>query len=796
MLPIYLGVFLLSMATLAFQITLMRFFSVAQWYHFAFMAVSIALLGFGASGSFLSIFPKLVKKEKLMASLATLFTLGVIGSYLTINYIPFDSYCIAWDRVQFLYLAVYYLSLTLPFFSSGLVVGALLASRPNLVAKIYSFSFSGSALGCLVALFALPTLGGTGAVMLSALLGLLSAGAFLIRWKLKSVRRLAFGLLYLASLVILLFFVVKPPPFLMIRPSPYKSLSYALQYPGSEVILSRWNAFSKVDVVESGGIRSAPGLSLIYPYPPPPQLGIFTDGEDMSPITRMNSMDFINYLPVSLPYLLRPSAKALIIEPKGGLNVLVALQKGARHIVAVESNPLIIEVVREEFSEFAGGIYRDERVTVVAEYGRSYVQRTDESFDVIQISLSDSYRPVTSGAYSLSEDYLYTVEAFYEYLARLKEGGLLVVERWLQIPPSESLRTWALAVTALEREGLPPERRLMAIRSWSTSLILIKRGWFEESEIKAVKDFCTKRGFDLVYYPGIQEEEANRYNVLQEPYYYKAFQNLLFGDRGKFYAGYPYDVKPPEDDRPFFFHFFKIQQVPVILQTFGKIWEPFGGSGYLILIALLVLALLASAAFILAPLSLRRKKTRKEGKSRRWRVFTYFSLLGLGYLFIEIPLMQRFILFLGHPIYAFAAVLFSILLFSGLGSFASPKIPLNKVIPILCLAVILYPLALHKIFQMLLGQSLAVRFLISILVLAPLGFLMGVPFPKGISLVSERAPELIPWAWGVNGCTSVLSSILSTIGAISFGFSYVLYAACFSYFLAFLAMRGFRGKGA
>jgi hypothetical protein len=784
-----LGILLLSMAGLCLEITLTRIFSLAQWYHFAFMAVSIALLGFGASGSFLSLFPNLVKRNltRLLASLSALLALGILASYLNINYIPFDSYRIAWEREQILYMAIYYLFLALPFFFGGLAIGVLLAAQPELAGRIYSFNLAGSALGCLAAVVALPLLGGAGTVMLSAFLGALAAIAFSagdwLETRKSNLQSLISSLIALA----LLFLTIRPPSFLEIRLSPYKGLSQALLYPEAKVIFSRWNAFSRVDVIESQGVKSAPGMSLAYPGSLPPQLGLFTDGDNLSPITNPEKLDFTDYLPIALPYRLRPEAKALIIEPKGGLDVLVALHQGASPVAAVESNPLAIEVARDAFQD----PYRDERVTVAVENGRSYVRRIAEKFDLVQVSLADTYRPVTSGAYSLSENYLYTVEAFVDYLAHLSEGGLLVVSRWLQMPPSEDLRAGVLAVTALEKAGISqPERCMVAIRSWSTSLLLVKNGEFTAEEIEAVKKFCQQRQFDLVYYPGIQEAEANRYNVYPEPVYYRGFQNLLFGDRARFYADYSYDVSPTSDDRPFFFHFFKWSQTPEILQTFGKVWQPFGGSGYFVLVALLILALLASAVLILLPLLFRRRQpaaprvTGGRLRGTRWRVFAYFAMLGLGYLFVEIPLMQHFILFLGHPIYAFATVLFAILLFSGLGSTISARLSLPRILIALIGAIILYPLVLPFIFRLLLGQSLGLRLLISILSLAPLGFLMGVPFPKGIEIIGGLAPDLIPWAWGINGCTSVLASILSAMLAISFGFSRVLVGASAAYGVA------------
>jgi len=638
-------------------------------------------------------------------------------------------------------------------------------------------------------------------VMLSAFVGWLAVAAFAWQHRSLVLGRSSFvlgpsssvpaSITYLLVLIILLALTLSPPGFLDIRLSPYKGLSYALQYPAAEIVFSRWNAFSRIDVVRSGGIHSAPGLSLAYLGSPPPQLGLFTDGENLSPITatdrdKAELGEFIGYLPTSLCYRLLPGAEVLVIEPKGGLDILTALENGAASVVAVESNPLIIEAVRDSFGDLAGGIYRDARVRVIAEDGRSHVRRTGQKYDLIQLSLADSYRPVTSGAYSLSESYLYTQEAFVDYLAHLNEGGLLVVSRWLQLPPSEELRVGALAVAALERNGVThPEKRLVVIRSMRTALLLVKNGEFSPEEIEAVRGFCQENKFDLVYYPGIQPDEANRYNVLPEPSYYRAFQDLLFAKdraRSHFYADYAFDVSPPRDDRPFFFHFFKWSQTPAILQTFGQTWQPFGGSGYFVLVALLVLALLASAVLILVPLLFQHRlpaaplpPDKEAGKvdlqsttsEFRRRVFLYFALLGLGYLFVEIPLMQRFILFVGHPIYAFATTLFALLLFSGLGSMTGPRLPLLKMLILLSVAILLYPLLLPHLFQLLLGQSFALRLLTSVVSLAPLGFLMGIPFPAGIALLDRLAPDLIPWAWGINGCLSVLASILSTMLAIS-----------------------------
>lgn len=790
---LYLAVFLVSSATLVFEISLTRVFSVAQWYHFAFMTVSLALLGFGASGTFLALFPRLLRRDlpRFVGVLCILFSISVVGSYLVSNYVPFDSYQIAYDRRQIVYLSLYYLSLAVPFLFTGLSLGLLFAAMPDKAGQIYFANLTGSGLGCLGALAGLSLVGGEGTIILASLLGTFAAVSLAYRrwWVLLGVALTFSGLLG--------FCLWRTPEFLEIKLSPYKALSQAVRHPQASLVYRRWNAFSRIDVVESETIRSAPGLSYAFPGAPPPQKGVFTDGGNLSPLTAASpgtDQGFLDYLLASLPYDLVSHPHVLILEPGAGLDVLLAIHSGSSDVVAVDSNPLVIEVVRDEYAEFGGNLYARPEVEVVAEDGRSYVRRSNQPFDLIQISLDDNFSPVTSGAYSLSENYLYTTEGFVDYLSHLAPGGLLVVHRWLQTPPSESLRTFALGLSALEKFGVDdPAQHLVALRSLYTGLLLIKRDAFTPQEIGIIRNFSQDKRFDLIYYPGISYEEVNRYSILEEPYYFNTYTELLESqDRGAFYAGYPFDVTPPSDDHPFFFHYFRWEQTRQIMRTLGKIWQPFGGSGYFVLLALLILALFASLLLILLPLvSLQGRGEVREGG----RFFLYFLLLGIGYLFIEIPLLQRFILFLGHPTYAFATVLFAILTFSGLGSLVSARLSLRKALGGLIAAIVSYPFVLPHLFQLLLGGALVFRVMASVVMLAPLGFLMGFPFPLGIGLTDRIAPRLIPWAWGVNGCASVLSSILAVMIAVSSGFSRVLLFGGVAYALALVAIYPLAGAG-
>ncbi|HEY82639.1 MAG TPA: hypothetical protein G4O01_05055 [Dehalococcoidia bacterium] len=788
MLQICFGILLLSAATLLFEITLTRVFSVAEWYHFAFMVVSLALLGFGASGSLLSLFPRLlgVKLKNSLAVCAGLFSVGSLGGYLVVNSIPFDSYRLAWESRQLLYLAVYYLSLAVPFFFTGLALGVALSQLPSQAGKLYGFSMVGSGLGCLLVLITPSFFGINGTVVLAAWLGLVAALVLslpgfrlLIGWA-------------TAGIVGLIILLINSSAGLEIRMSPYKSLSQLLFQPQTRILWTGWNAFSRVDVVKSDSIHIAPGLSLNYRQALPPQLGITVDGADLSPLSQVETeqADFTNYLPGALAYQLLPNAKVLVIEPQGGLDVLTALHHRSSSVVAVLSNPLVVKAV-EKFGE-KGRWIDDPRVKVVVEGARSYLRHSEEEFDIIQLSLTDSFRVLGAGAYSLSENYRYTLEAFKEYYEHLASGGILSVTRWLQVPPSEEIRLMALVITTLEELGVThPEQHVAAIRSFQTLTVLVKENPFRQQDVAIIRDFADKLGFDVVYFPGINIADLNRYNVLPREVYYEALVNLLTpSTRGTFLDNYPFDISPPTDNRPFFFHFFKWQQVPYIWSALGKTWQPFGGFGYLLIVALLLTAVLASVVFILLPLYFRPREKGKTGQTlmsgAHWQVFGYFAGLGLGFMFVEIPLMQKFILFLDQPVYAFAAVLGAIFVFSGLGSLLSTKIGkvLPQVVVSLSLLAFLYPVILSYLFEAWLGQSLLVRLVIALVALAPLSFLMGVPFPCGIRMISLLSPDLIPWAWGINGCVSVVSSILSLMIALAVGFSWVLVAAGGAYFFA------------
>ncbi len=537
-------------------------------------------------------------------------------------------------------------------------------------------------------------------------------------------------------------------------------------------------------------------MSYTYPDTPPEQLGLSIDGDDLAPVSLVDPQDFAAaaYLPEAIAFHLRPSARALVLEPGAGLGVLQAQAGGARQITAVLPDGLVAGAVARA-APGANPFEAPDVRTVVAT-GRVFLQGSPETFDLIYLPLSDAYHPVTSGAYSLHETYSLTVEMFTQALEQLAPDGVLVVTRWLQTPPSEELRLAATLVEALEGSGeVAPSQALVAYRGIQTMTFLVQPDSWQAAELDAVRRFAESRRFDLVWAPDISLAETNRFNKLPEPVYYQEFQALLeSGDRQVYYANYPFDVRPPRDDHPFFFHFFAWGQIPEIMAGLGRTWQPFGGSGFLILLALLGLVTLLSALLVLLPLLLpaRQASTQSlpggQAGTRRplGHVLAYFSLIGLAYLLVEIPLIQRWILLLGNPTYAFTAVVLSILTFSGLGSLAAGwrRTPKRASLAALTLLALLTPWMTSQVIYLTLDWPAWGRAAAAVLAIFPLGVLMGLPFPFGLQQMAgkcQRAPGLVPWAWAVNGCASVIASVLAAILSLSYGFSLVLWLGATAY---------------
>ncbi len=793
--PPRLSIALVSAAALGYEVLLMRLFSIIQWHHFAYMIISLALLGYGASGTLISIARPWLLRHYALAycSNLALFGLSAVLSFLLAQQLPFNPEEILWDWRQPLYLAELYLLLAVPFFFAANAIALALSRHTTAIARLYAADLLGAGLGSLLiigllfALFPQTALLAIGATGLLAALVAARELHLAPRWQLAAVAGIAVLLLLPASL-------------LELQISPYKSLQQTLRISGTRVIAQHTSPLGLLSVVESDTVplRHAPGLSLYADSPIPRQLGVFTDADGMTAIDYnpgQAPLDYLDQLTSALPYYLAEPQRVLVLGVGGGSGIRQALNHHVPHIEGVELNPQMAGLLQHDYADWAGQLYARKGVQLHITDARGFVRRSRHDYDLIEISLLDAWGASGAGLYSLNENYLYTVEALQDYLARLAPGGYLAISRWIMLPPRDMLKLFATAVHALKAGGAgDPAAQLVLIRSWQTSTLLVKKGAFTPAELDALHNFCRMRAFDLAWYPGMPATEANRINRLEQPYFHTAASTLLGPEAADFMARYKFDITPATDDRPYFFHFFKWRVLPEILALRGAGGLPLLEAGYLVLVATLLQALLLSLALILLPLAVLRHRTASTtAAGSRWRMAGYFFAIGLAFLFIEIAFMQKFILFLHHPLYAVATVLAAFLVFAGLGSAWTARLPQDGVAAaravrysVLLIAVLgaAYSLLLAPLFDQLILLGMAARLAISTLLIAPLAFCMGMPFPLGLSQVGVKAPEFIPWAWGINGCASVLSAVTATLLAIQYGFTVVVLAALLLYLLA------------
>jgi len=801
--PPLAAIAILSAAALGYEILLMRLFSIILWHHFAYMIISVAMLGYGAAGAFVAIAQRwlLPRFDAAFVAAAACFGLTAVTGFVLAQRVAFNPLELLWDPAQPLRLLIVYALLTIPFFCAAMCICLTFTRFSTEPHRVYSFDIVGAGVGCLAILGALSITTAQGALQWTGSLGLVAAA---LASSISRVMRPWTAAALIGGAAVLV--VGLPSGWVGLQPSPYKDLSQALAVSGTHVVAERSSAIGLIEVVESALIpfRYAPGMSLNATNEPPPQLGVFTDGDGPSALTlydgRLEPLAYLDALTSALPYHLLERPRVLVLGAGAGGDVLQAISHHAREIDAIEINPQVVDLVQRRFVDYSGALYASDPVRIHVAEARRFVAASSDRFDLIQVALLDTFGTSAAGLYALSESYLYTVEALGEYLDHLAPGGLLAITRWVNLPPRDALKLFATAVAALEARGaVNPNQQLALIRGWKTATLLAKTSAFTTAEIEALKRFCRSRSFDVAYYPGIAASETNRFNVLERPDFYQGALAVLGPDRDAFVASYKFNIAPPTDDRPYFFQFFKWRTLPELLALKGQGGLPLLEWGYPVLVATLAQATLASLVLILLPLWLGSPLPGKGERTwSRSRTSTYFAAIGFAFMFIEIAFIQKFILFLAHPLYAVAVVLCAFLLFAGLGSRYSRHVeaklrvarrrPITWVVAVAAVVASLYVALLPAVFRPLLPLPDAIRIALSIALIAPLAFAMGMPFPLGLAAVAGP-PQLVAWAWGINACASVVAAILATLLAIHFGFSTVVLLAIALYLLAAVAYR-------
>jgi SAM-dependent methyltransferase len=786
------AIWLISAAAIGYEILLVRLLSIVQWHHFAWMVISLALLGYGASGTAVALARHWLDRHFSLSFTisALVFSITLVACFSLGQRIPFNALEVAWNPRQFGYLALMYLVFMVPFFFAACCIGLAFTCRRKRVDRIYLFDLLGAGTGAIVVLALLFVLEPQQALVLLSALGLtasvVTTPAFRpFRWRLRGLQ-----MVWLVALVAL-----APAGRIELHISEFKGLSQALRVIETRVLEQSSSPLGLLTVVESPAVpfRHAPGLSFAAKHLPPDQLGIFTDGDSISVITRfqgdIEELAWLDDVTAALPYYLLKNPDVLVLGAGAGLDVLLALRHGATHIDAVELNPAVTKLVNNRFREYSGALFDDERVTLHIREARGFVARSSKSYDLIQLALTGSFAASGAGVQALNENHLYTVEAMRQYLQRLRPGGMLAITHWLKLPPRESLKLVATLAEAIRQSGVDnPDQRIAVIRNWNTATLLAKNGEFGPAEAGAITEFAHARFFDTAYYPGIQPGQANRFNRLDSAWLHDGAIALLGEQSDQFMNDYKFHLEPANDDSPYFHHFFEWRVLPEVLELRER-----GGAGliewsYLVLVATLVQALAAGLVLILLPLASVR---RQRAVGAEWRMGTYFFLLGLAFLFVEMAFIQKFTLFLSHPLFSVAVVLAGFLVFAGLGSGYSEKfasftarygfLPVRAAVGFMVSLGLAYLLGLPWLFEQFMGQPDAVRILLSLALIAPLAFFMGMPFPLGLKQLAVDCPEFIPWAWGINGFASVLSTSLALLLALKAGFTAVLLLALLLY---------------
>ncbi|MFZ0859918.1 MAG: hypothetical protein WAN18_04495 [Candidatus Sulfotelmatobacter sp.] len=789
----FAGLFLLSLATLLLELALTRVLSVSLWYHFGFLVISTALLGFGASGVTLALWTTLRERTDLdlgLACWALAFAVCVVISFWGMQRIPFDPFSVAVDHRQFLFMPIYFLLVALPFFCSGLAISLLLTRGSKAINRLYGYDLVGAGAGCAVVGLVIPRFGGTGSVLLAAFVGALSAACF--AWR---ARRVVAATAACVSLV-LLAASFKGDKILPIHVSANKSRR------SINSIYSAWNTLSFVQVVEFPPEGKDPAERVMFI-----DAGTAATGTgDLRPDVRKvlaEHPDQVEQLS-AIAYVGKANPKILIIGSGSGSQVLTGLQAHASSITAVEINSIINDIVSHRMNDFWGNLYHQPEVHLVTDEGRSFVRRSMEKYDAIISVHTISNAAVASGALSLAESYVLTREAFEDFLDHLTPDGTIFFTR----PEFQIPRLMSTAREVFARRGMGSianhvlafsevEEKPMPGRLAFVAGFLLKKSEFTASELRQIRCVLSAEvgaekeaaSIKTLYAPDEQPTDSLYAQIVGAPELEEVFRN---NDS---------QLAAATDDKPFFNQHTRWSRIRwnTIVDLFSQ-KQPLGARMALedrpiaevTLLILLVQSAIVAGLCILLPLALLDRRGLKiEG---RWGWLAYFAALGLGFIMVEIALLQRFLLFLGQPIYTYAVVLAGLLIFTGIGSHVAGRWGgdsygvLKRVL--LCAIVLVPIMALLTpiVFHACLGLGISWRIVIALLLVAPLGFVLGMPFPLGLRLAMERSSALGSWAWGVNGFFTVIGTVLALMLGMMIGFRIVLLVACACYLGGLLAV--------
>jgi hypothetical protein len=765
------GLCLTSFATLLLELALTRLFSVVLFYHFAFLAISIALLGLGAGGVFAYLRKRQLAKVATRILAERLCMMNAVVVLLVLEIVLHVPVALEVTGKNFIRLTILYLAAAVPFFLTGVLFSIVFSRETRRIPLLYGADLGGGALACLAVVPLLNWIGGPNTILMASAALAVAAAVWASS---QNTRRVAgallagFLLLIAANLSDKLIDVV---------------YAKGIFRDPAWVEFARWNALSRVEVDRIGRAKSIVIDADASTY----IMNVQPDHVQGTPWERI-----LMSRPPALVNVLRPRGDFAIIGPGGGIDVLTALFNGSPSVTGIEINPIIANtIMRGRYATYSKHLYQRPDVHMNVTDGRSYLRSMPQQFDVVQMTLVDTWASTAAGAFALSENNLYTVEAFREYFEHLRPDGMIAITRWEFHEPREALRVVAEAMEALHRLGVANPARNFIVASQGLLnedgipvVVLAKKTPFTPDEEAAVQaHFLKYSELHALYMPS--EPQQNPFGDL-----------IASNDARAFARTYAYNVAPVDDNAPFFFFTLKPGQI-VGAQSLhhGVDWKV--NLGVLVLLLVLVISLAAVLAFLILPMALHRGQVRQSPLP-----LLYFVAVGLGYILVEIAFIQRFVLFLGHPTYALTVVIFLLMLSSGAGSLFSRRwlprtelawMPIILVVGALLIDVIFLP----RWLESWVGLTLYSRMAVSGLLLAPLGFVMGMPFPTGLRALAARAESnlhlsaddnAVEWAWAMNAAASVLGSVLAMVIAIQFGLNVTLACGIAAYLFALVLL--------
>ena len=806
-----LSLFIVSAAVIILQIVLMRSLAVRFYSHFSYVIIGTALLGFGASGTFLYLSSRVLQKEIRISSIAlpALFFLSISVSYGITLKIPVDIQYIFFSRKQLLHLIVLKALLFIPFFFGALYIGLNLLYFRKQASRVYAVNLVGSGIGGIIATSLMYKISPE---VLPFWIPILGVPSLFIQIARRSTNLSAHSkrLLFLltASAFLLPIFLLRVIP--SNSQDPYKMIAYLERLESqsdAKKMISIPGPRGKIEVFDSPMIHQTLFAGVGATANPPPQLTLLVDGHLKSPVFKINSgndLEILDHTPQSIGYRLVKPRSVLLLGESGGVNVWLAKRYSDCKITVVQANPQINHLLKGELATISGNVFNQANVNVITESPHLFIRQTKEKFDLVHLAVGEGMAAGASSLMSSHEDYLLTLESIMQSFRILTDSGIITLTRGIQYPPRDNIRVFALFAQALKSIGITQVHlHLVQVRNYlAVNTILAKTPIFPNT-VKRLAELCHTSVIDIEYHPGINSDHTNQYNQLAGPagtsysYLHHAIQQILFGDRNEFFDDWIYQIRPNTENNPYFYNFFKWKSLRKFFETYKtQLFQKLEVS-YLVLALSLGELLVAGLLLILFPLLIlgsSQISVKTKGYSS-----VYFFCIGLSFILVEMSHIQKFTQFLGDPIYSISLVLTTLLIAAGLGSEVQSRIPLIPSRKI-CLAVVgiilisitnflLLGIVMSDIIQLKLGF----RLVIAGMMLMPLGFMMGWLFPIGITTLEKNGRGVLPWAWGINGFASVLAAPLAVMLSMSFGFTTVLFIALILYTIAGLAFQQFEG---